>query len=247
MKNLTLLTLLFSSAMAHAFEAKPLLQFRSTPGYVMAKYAFDQTCSIDREGVTLKLEHVFDGRTFSKKTKIGLSTKFISDLVSGAEKGEITEDPTGIVDAGQKTYSAFVARRFPLGPATTGLRYEEIVLKGKPTIKITNHAPEAARLVTIIDTLCMEPLRKFLDHTVETSKVADVRLEGTFDLVYAIGGDTTGMGIQTENGLVEIDFPKNSLFEFVPGKKVRALGYKETRSGIARPSYEVIVITKIYE
>jgi hypothetical protein len=77
--------------------------------------------------------------------------------------------------------------------------------------------------------------------------VHDTAVEGTLTRLAAIGGETTGFGLETANGkTIELDLKTNGFdFEFVENAKVKVVGHYTTVFGVEIPSRKVLVVTEL--
>src|SRR5690606_36385116 len=70
-------------------------------------------------------------------------------------------------------------------------------------------------------------------------------ISGTFIQIVGIGGESTGTGLMTKNGFVEVDLHKNGFDRyFEDGFKIALKGYYETRFGV-ETIWKVFVVTSI--
>jgi hypothetical protein len=67
--------------------------------------------------------------------------------------------------------------------------------------------------------------------------------EGTLVRMMAIGGESTGYGLQLENGsLIELELSSDQIPSFVEGQKVKVTGTHKTVRGIEIPVRQILVV-----
>ena len=128
--------------------------------------------------------------------------------------------------------------------------------------KLINAAKDSANSIVITDhrnRVCKDVVpasiiveKKFSETQVQTLFSIDNRaltletVEGTLTRMMAIGGESTGYGLQLEDGsLIEIELSADLLPSFVEDQKVEVAGVYKTVRGVKIPVRQVLVVKKM--
>jgi hypothetical protein len=90
-------------------------------------------------------------------------------------------------------------------------------------------------------------LPELFDAVAKLASLSEQTVEGKLTSMFAIGGETTGMAVETEKGLVELDFAPGhpAMSSFVPDRKAIVVGPIVSRTGVEIPKRDVLLVTDI--
>jgi len=213
------------------------------------------TSDLRTEGVTKITVHASPG--FVAPAPIGACVfrggAFEVDFVAKKVKGEACLEGGRAVAADRAMTAAEVARvraalrgvkptRAPQAcPSDIGGTFLVLSRGGResrfadPTIACSGSAQAAEGLAPLFDAVARLGMR------------TEQTVQGKLTTVFAIGGETTGMGIETGKGMVEFELPADhpAVASFVPGREAIMVGPMVPRAGVEIPSREVLVVTDI--
>jgi hypothetical protein len=93
--------------------------------------------------------------------------------------------------------------------------------------------------------IAAESIGKVLAAAVKLSSPTSQTVEGELVTHFAIGGESTGLAVRTENGLVEFALPPGGTRDaFVPGRKAILVGALKQQTGVEIGSREVLFVDR---